>query len=82
MSDPRTTPSIFTRGAVDLSALRTPAPSPAAAPSRPQTGAAQTGAAQTGAAQTGAASTGADGPNGGAPVFPGGGPETIIDGRS
>jgi putative thioredoxin len=33
MSDPRTTPSIFTRGAVDLSALRAPAPS--AAPSRP-----------------------------------------------
>jgi putative thioredoxin len=33
MSDPRTTPSIFTRGAVDLSALRSPAPS--AAPSRP-----------------------------------------------
>jgi len=33
MSDPRTTPSIFTRGAVDLSALR--APAPAAAPSRP-----------------------------------------------
>src|ERR1700753_2216955 len=26
MSDPRTTPSIFTRGAVDLSALRKPAP--------------------------------------------------------
>jgi putative thioredoxin len=34
MSDPRTTPSIFTRGAVDLSALRapSPAPAPAAAP--------------------------------------------------
>jgi len=31
MSDPRTTPSIFTRGAVDLSALRAPSP----APSRP-----------------------------------------------
>src|SRR5689334_23373444 len=33
MSDPRTTPSIFTRGAVDLSALRAPAPAstPAAA---------------------------------------------------
>jgi putative thioredoxin len=40
MSDPRTTPSIFTRGAVDLSALRTPAP----APSRP---AASTPAAST-----------------------------------
>ncbi|GIF03058.1 tetratricopeptide repeat protein [Actinoplanes siamensis] len=35
MSDPRTTPSIFTRGAVDLSALRTPAPAKPAAPSRP-----------------------------------------------
>src|SRR3954470_20928640 len=90
MSDPRTTPSIFTRGAVDLSALRTPASSPAAAPSRPSTGAGSTGAASTGAASTGAASTGAastsaastgaPGPNGGAPAFPGGGePETIID---
>ncbi|MCX4389828.1 tetratricopeptide repeat protein [Micromonospora peucetia] len=29
MSDPRITSSIFTRGAVDLSALRTPAPTPA-----------------------------------------------------
>jgi putative thioredoxin len=29
MSDPRTTPSILTRGAVDLSALRSPAPPPA-----------------------------------------------------
>src|ERR1700754_3959520 len=41
MSDPRTTPSIFTRGAVDLSALRAPAPSaaPAAAPAaRPSAG--------------------------------------------
>jgi putative thioredoxin len=32
MSDPRTTPSIFTRGAVDLSALRAPAAKPQAAP--------------------------------------------------
>ncbi|MCM4076786.1 tetratricopeptide repeat protein [Paractinoplanes hotanensis] len=41
MSDPRTTPSIFTRGAVDLSALRAPAPaqSPAAeVPSRADDG--------------------------------------------
>jgi putative thioredoxin len=38
MSDPRTTPSIFTRGAVDLSALRKPAPTPSAAPSRPTAG--------------------------------------------
>src|SRR4051794_24765040 len=36
MSDPRTTPSIFTRGAVDLSALRAPAPT--SAPSRPAAG--------------------------------------------
>jgi putative thioredoxin len=35
MSDPRTTPSIFTRGAVDLSALRAPAPAKPAAPSPP-----------------------------------------------
>ncbi|MGC5030395.1 tetratricopeptide repeat protein [Micromonospora sp. DT229] len=34
MSDPRITSSIFTRGAVDLSALRTPAPSPAPAPTQ------------------------------------------------
>ncbi|GAA0375785.1 tetratricopeptide repeat protein [Micromonospora gifhornensis] len=35
MSDPRITSSIFTRGAVDLSALRTPAPSPAPAQAGP-----------------------------------------------
>src|SRR4051812_10595378 len=70
MSDPRTTPSIFTRGAVDLSALRTPAPSPAAAPSRPSSA----GAAPTGTGGPGAA------PNGAPAGFPGaGGPETIID---
>jgi putative thioredoxin len=43
MSDPRTTPSIFTRGAIDLSALRSPAPAPAptqaAAPGPPAAGA-------------------------------------------
>jgi len=33
MSDPRTTPSIFTRGAVDLSALKAAAPAQPAAPS-------------------------------------------------
>ena len=37
MSDPRTTPSIFTRGAVDLSALRAPAASPSAAPAPAET---------------------------------------------
>ncbi|WP_025618358.1 tetratricopeptide repeat protein [Salinispora cortesiana] len=45
MSDPRITPSIFTRGAVDLSALRTPAPSPAPAPA--QTGPSDGGAGST-----------------------------------
>src|SRR3954469_8175824 len=64
MSDPRTTPSIFTRGAVDLSALRTPAPSPAAAPSRP---------ASTGAAPAPAA------PGEAAGGLPGGGTDTIIE---
>ncbi|MGR6321762.1 tetratricopeptide repeat protein [Micromonospora soli] len=39
MSDPRMTSSIFTRGAVDLSALRTPAPTPAPAKSGPPAGA-------------------------------------------
>jgi putative thioredoxin len=33
MNDPRNSPSIFTRGAVDLGALRAPAPAAAAAPS-------------------------------------------------
>lgn len=39
MSDPRITSSIFTRGAVDLSALRTPAPTPAPAKAGPPAGA-------------------------------------------
>lgn len=66
MSDPRTTPSIFTRGAVDLSALRAPAPSPAKSPA-PNGGAAPREAH--------------DGPSGAIPGgLPGGaGPETIID---
>jgi putative thioredoxin len=68
MSDPRTTPSIFTRGAVDLSALRAPAPatSPAKSPA-PNGGAAPRDAH--------------DGPSGTIPGgLPGGaGPETIID---
>jgi putative thioredoxin len=63
MSDPRTTPSIFTRGAVDLSALRAPAPAPSAAPSRPAD----------------APADAAGVPGGGLPGgFPGGA-ETIID---
>lgn len=75
MSDPRTTPSIFTRGAVDLSALR--APSPSAAPSRPaSSGPASAGPAAGGPAASGAAPTNGGAP-GGAPSF--GGPETIID---
>src|SRR3954468_22213342 len=40
MSDPRTTPSIFTRGAVDLSALRAPSPAPARAAAPADDGAA------------------------------------------
>jgi len=67
MSDPRTTPSIFTRGAVDLSALRAPASNPAATPTRP---AAPTGAAAGGPSPGSAAAD--------APVSFGG-PETIID---
>jgi len=63
MSDPRTTPSIFTRGAVDLSALRAPAPSPSAASSRPAAGSDADGAP-------------AGGIPGGPP---GGGSDTIID---
>ncbi|WP_305783009.1 tetratricopeptide repeat protein [Symbioplanes lichenis] len=48
MSDPRTTPSIFTRGAVDLGALR-PASKPAQpAPASPAGGAAPAGAAPAG----------------------------------
>ena len=66
MSDPRTTPSIFTRGAVDLSALRAPAPSPSAAPSRPA--APQGGAPGGGVPGSGPAT-------GGLP----GGAETIIE---
>ncbi|GIJ80894.1 putative thioredoxin [Micromonospora phaseoli] len=49
MSDPRITSSIFTRGAVDLSALRTPAPSPAPAPTQAGPPAAMPGAAAGGA---------------------------------
>jgi putative thioredoxin len=70
MSDPRTTPSIFTRGAVDLSALRGPAPS--AAPSAAPTGV-PSGAPS--GAQPASRPAGANEAN---PV-PAGGPETIID---
>ena len=67
MSDPRTTPSIFTRGAVDLSALRAPAASPA--PARPAT----TGTTPSGATQSAGAPGGMPG------GMPGGGAETTID---
>ncbi|MBB2942080.1 putative thioredoxin [Actinoplanes lutulentus] len=64
MSDPRTTPSIFTRGAVDLSALRSPAPAKPAAPSVP--------AAPDGGAPGGV-------PSGGIPgAVPGVTPDTVI----
>ncbi|HEV8173188.1 MAG TPA: tetratricopeptide repeat protein [Actinoplanes sp.] len=66
MSDPKTTPSIFTRGAVDLSALRKPAPTPA--PGRPAD------------ASSGAQPPAGAAPRGGAPAaMPGGGPVTILD---
>ncbi|MEU4687717.1 tetratricopeptide repeat protein [Actinoplanes sp. NPDC023714] len=65
MSDPRTTPSIFTRGAVDLSALRPSAPARPAAPS--------TSPAGTPAAPSGAPATGAPG------GIPGVAPETVIE---
>ncbi|MBO4208437.1 tetratricopeptide repeat protein [Micromonospora echinofusca] len=52
MSDPRITPSIFTRGAVDLGALRSAAPTPA----RPATGA-PAGTPVTGAPGGGGAAT-------------------------
>jgi putative thioredoxin len=78
MSDPRTTPSIFTRGAVDLSALRAPAPS--SAPSRPATadGSPSGAPAGTGASAGGAPGGGLPGglPGGG---LPGGGTDTIIE---
>jgi putative thioredoxin len=66
MSDPRTTPSIFTRGAVDLSALRAPAATPSAAPSRPATAGPADPAAANGGARAAAGA-------------PGGAPETIIE---
>jgi putative thioredoxin len=68
MSDPRTTPSIYTRGAVDLSALRAPAPS-SSGPSRPAADGDPQAAAHGGP------------PPGAIPGgLPGGaGPETIID---
>ncbi|MGX6605760.1 tetratricopeptide repeat protein [Micromonosporaceae bacterium Da 78-11] len=72
MSDPRTTPSIFTRGAVDLSALRAPAASPSAAPSRP--------AADAPHAHGHAGGGLPGGIPGGIPGgLPGGAPEVIID---
>jgi putative thioredoxin len=56
-SDPRTTSSIFTRGAVDLSALRTPPPAPAPAAAAP-TAAPPTSGAGAGSASAGGASGG------------------------
>ncbi|WP_430790599.1 tetratricopeptide repeat protein [Actinoplanes sp. G11-F43] len=67
MSDPRTTPSIFTRGAVDLSALRPAPPARPAAPSRP--------AAPAGAAPSGAP----DAAPGAVPGIPGVAAETVIE---
>ncbi|MEU4422604.1 tetratricopeptide repeat protein [Actinoplanes sp. NPDC024001] len=67
MSDPRTTPSIFTRGAVDLSTLRPSAPAKPAAPSRP--------ASNGGDPAGGAPATGAPVPG----TVPGVTPETVIE---
>jgi putative thioredoxin len=64
MSDPRTTPSIFTRGAVDLSALRS-------APARPSAPAGAPSATPAGSASNPPAAR----PN----AVPGGAPETIIE---
>src|SRR5512139_1127427 len=52
MSDPRSTPSIFTRGAVDLSTLRAPARPAPAAPASPAPGPAD-GGGQPAAASAG-----------------------------
>lgn len=70
MSDQRTTPSIFTRGAVDLSALRKPAP--AAGPAGPA------GNAPGTPGPTAPVSAGAPTPAG-VPAAPGGAPAAIID---
>jgi putative thioredoxin len=75
MSDPRSTPSIFTRGAVDLSALRPaparPAPSGPSGPGAAGSAPSGSGPARPGSAPAPGAAPGAAGP--------GGGPETIID---
>src|SRR5688572_11792329 len=64
MSDPRTTPSIFTRGAVDLSALRS-------APARPGAPAGAPSATPAGSASSPPAAR--------PTAAPGGAPETIIE---
>ena len=64
MSDPRTTPSIFTRGAVDLSALRS-------APARPS--------APAGAHSAPPAGSASNPPAARPTAVPGGAPETIIE---
>jgi putative thioredoxin len=76
MSDPRTTPSIFTRGAVDLSALRTPAPAPSRPAASPSEGAAPSGQpnGQPNGQSGGQSGGSAGGPPGGLP-----GTETIVD---
>ncbi|BAL92383.1 putative thioredoxin [Actinoplanes missouriensis 431] len=73
MSDPRTTPSIFTRGAVDLSALRPSAPAKPAAPSAPATSAPATSNPATGAPAAAPPPAGVPG------AVPGVSPETIIE---
>jgi putative thioredoxin len=71
MSDPRTTPSIFTRGAVDLSALRAAQPAARPAPDQPGNGSPSPAAAAPSPAAA------APSPAGGAPPAAGG--VTVID---
>ena len=86
MSDPRSTPSIFTRGAVDLSALR-PAPARPTGPAGAEQGspapgtAAPGGSTQRGSTQGERTQGGSASAAGGAArtTSPGGGPETVID---
>jgi putative thioredoxin len=75
MSDPRTTPSIFTRGAVDLGALR---PQPTSQPSRPAD--ASNGTAGNGTAGTAArGGTATQGPPATAPPASGSSGVVVID---
>ena len=73
MTDPRSTPSIFTRGAVDLSALRTPPPAAAGRTTPDESGATPPAGGSFGGGPSG----GPGGPSGGAGGSGGG--MTIVD---